>query len=79
MAEYKQITIFENTGTSSCNVKNLDGQFLGEIRRRKVGFYNQWVYCPVPTKKLGYLFLTNKQLKEISEQIIILRKQGRTI
>lgn len=56
----------------NCNyykIFNQENQFLGEIRRKRVGRFRHFVFCPVAVKTTGDLWFTNGCLKEISEFI----------
>jgi len=62
------------TSLISYDILNHNDIMLGELRKQRVGYYFHWCFIPIPTKRFGDLWFTNKSLKEISVKISELYK-----
>jgi len=49
---------------------------MGEIRKRRINYYNQWVFQPNTIRKMGDVWFTRNFLQQINDMIGILKKRG---
>ena len=68
--------LFKKRTTECCLVYNYKKQLMGEIRKRRINFYKQWVFQPNTIQKMGRVWFTHSFLKQINEMITVLKRRG---
>lgn len=49
---------------------------MGEIRKRRINYYNQWVFQPNTVNKMGDVWFTTSFLVQVTRMIATLKKRG---
>ena len=55
----------EDNGRVYYNIINLKDEFLGQIKRERVGRFMHWCFVPIPESTDDYCYFSNGCLKEI--------------
>lgn len=68
--------IFKKKTTECCLVYNYKKSLLGEIRKRRINYYKQWVFQPIPIRAMGDLWYTKSFMEQVIEMQKTLRRRG---